>query len=159
MPRRRVVITGLGIITAAGCGVGEVWAALRTGRTGLGPLTLFASPRNGRYLVGQVRVDVNQLAGGVRGSRSDKLAWIAAQEAIQQSGLTVPVGEATAERTGILLGSNVAGVMGTEDILDRMLRKQPHNFSLVRYHECASATDLCARRLGVRGPAATFFTS
>jgi len=62
-----------------------MWDALRAGRSGLGPLTLFASPRYGHHQVGQVRVDVDELAGDARGSRSDKLAWIAAREAIRQA--------------------------------------------------------------------------
>ena len=159
MSRRCAVVTGLGAITAAGCGVREVWDALRSGRTGLGPLTLFESPRNGRQLVGQVRVDVDRLAGDARGSRSDKLAWIAAQEAIKQSGLVSPVGGSSADRMGVLLGSTVAGMLGTEKMLDRLLRAQRRCFAPARYHECASATDLCARRLGARGPTATFSTA
>ena len=78
MSRRRPVVTGLGVIAAAGCGVAAVWDALRSGRSGLGPLTLFSSSRYGRHPVGQVRADVDRLAGRTRGSRSDKLAWIAA---------------------------------------------------------------------------------
>ena len=146
MTSRRPVVTGLGIITAAGCGVSAVWDALRTSRSGLGPLTLFASPRYGRHQVGQVRVDVDQSAGVARGSRSDKLAWIAAREAILQSGLAVPAGGAGAERTGVLLGSTVAGMLGTEEVVGRLLREQRRRFAPMRYHECASATDLCARR-------------
>ena len=42
-----------------------VWDALRAGRSGLGPLTLFASPRHGRHRVGQVCADVDALAGGI----------------------------------------------------------------------------------------------
>ena len=79
MLRRTPVITGIGIICAAGCGVAAVWESIRTNRSGLGPLTLFSSPRYAGQLVGQVRDDVDQLAGPVRGSRSDKLAWIAAR--------------------------------------------------------------------------------
>ena len=44
-------------------------------------------------------------------------------------------------------------------MLDRLLRKQRHSFAPARYHECASATDLCARRFGARGPTATFSTA
>jgi 3-oxoacyl-(acyl-carrier-protein) synthase len=159
MYSRRPVVTGLGIITAAGCGVSAVWDALRTARSGLGPLTLFASPRYGRHQVGQVRVDVDQLAGVVRGSRSDKLAWIAAREAILQSGLAAPADGPGAERTGVLLGSTVAGMLGTEEVFGRLLSEQRRRFAPMRYHECASATDLCARRLGARGPTATFSTA
>jgi len=159
MSSRRPVVTGLGIITAAGCGVSAVWDALRTGRSGLGPLTLFASPRYGSHQVGQVRAEVDQLAGDARGSRSDKLAWIAAREAIRQSGLAAPLAGARADRAAVLLGTTVAGILGTETMLDRLLRKQRHSFIPARYHECASATDLCARRFGARGPTATFSTA
>jgi len=159
MSGRPLVVTGLGVITATGCGVEEVWDALRAGRTGLGPLTLFESPRHGRALVGQVRAAVDQLAGNTRGSRSDKLAWIAAQQALDQAGLTLPADPASAERTGVLLGSTVAGFLGTESLIHRLLREQPRRFGPARYHECASATDLCARRLGALGPVATFSTA
>jgi len=183
MSSRRPVVTGLGIPTAAGCGVSAMWDALRTGRSGLGPLTLFASPRYGRHQVGQVRVDVDQLARDVRGSRSDKLAWIAAREAILQSGLPAPATGALAERTGVLLGSTVAGMLGTEEVVGALLRENPQSairnpqllgaeeapgrllrgqsprLTPLRYHECASATDLCARRLGALGPTATFSTA
>ena len=69
MSRRTPVITGTGIICAAGCGVASVWESIRANRSGLGPLTLFPSPRFGHHLVGQVCEDVELLAGNVRGSR------------------------------------------------------------------------------------------
>ena len=87
MSSRNPVITGTGVISAAGSNRREVWEALRKGKSGLGPLTLFASARYGSHLVGQVREDVDRLAQGVRGSRSDKLGWLAAQEALEQAGL------------------------------------------------------------------------
>jgi 3-oxoacyl-(acyl-carrier-protein) synthase len=48
MAARFPVITGLGIITATGCGVAENWRAIAAGRSGLKPLTLFQSPRYGQ---------------------------------------------------------------------------------------------------------------
>jgi 3-oxoacyl-(acyl-carrier-protein) synthase len=159
MASRRAVVTGIGLITAAGCGVREVWDAVRAGRSGLGPLTLFQSPRNGRHLVGQVRADIELLAADVRGSRSDKLAWIAADAALKQCGVAVPVDSASASRVGVLLGSTVAGMLGTESVVARLLRSRSQRFGPIRHHECASATDLCAQRLGARGPTATFSTA
>jgi 3-oxoacyl-(acyl-carrier-protein) synthase len=50
-------------------------------------------------------------------------------------------------------------MLGTEDMLDGLLRGQRRRFTPARYHECASATDLCARRLGARGPTATLSTA
>ncbi|MGA3144539.1 MAG: beta-ketoacyl-[acyl-carrier-protein] synthase family protein [Verrucomicrobiota bacterium] len=154
-----VVVTGLGVITAAGCGVPAVGDALRAGRSGLGPLTLFASPRHGRHLVGQVCADVDFLAGNVRGSRSDKLAWIATQEAVKQAGLEPGLRSVAPERVGVAFGSTVAGMLGTEEVLRRLLREDRQRFGPLRFHECASATELCARQLGVRGPCLTFSTA
>ena len=157
--RHPVVVTGLGVITAAGCAAPAVWDALRSGRSGLGPLTLFASPRHHRHLVGQVRADVDALAGNVRGSRSDKLAWIATQEAVKQAGLEPGCRAVASERVGVAFGSTVAGMLGTEGVLRHLLREGRQRFGPFRFHECASATELCARLLGARGPCLTFSTA
>ena len=45
MSPRNPVITGAGIVCAAGRGVAPVWESIRSNRSGLGPLTLFSSPR------------------------------------------------------------------------------------------------------------------
>lgn len=169
---RLPVVTGLGVVSAAGSGVGEVWEALCRGRSGLGALTLFASARYAAHAVGQVRRDLGVESGGVRGSRSDQLTWIAAQEAIRQAG--VDAGDAAgssrgtglglgkglaSDRAGMVLGSTVAGMLGTEEVLRCLLREPRHPFGAFRFHECASATDLCARRLGLRGPTLTLSTA
>jgi 3-oxoacyl-(acyl-carrier-protein) synthase len=159
MSRRQPVITGTGIICAAGCGIREVWEAIRQGRSGLDPLTLFALPRYSNHLVGQVRGNVDALAGDVRGSRSDKLAWIAAQEALRRAGWVPGWGGLRPERLGVALGCTVGGMLGTEQFLARLLREHQHRFGPLRFHECASAADLGARHLGARGPCATFSTA
>ncbi len=51
----RIVITGLGILSAAGRGLDATRATLREGRSGLGSLTLFDSTRCGHFPVGEVR--------------------------------------------------------------------------------------------------------
>ena len=158
MPLRSPVITGTGVISAAGSNRREVWEALRTGRSGLGPLTLFVSARYGSHLVGQVREDVDRLAQGVRGSRSDKLGWLAAREALEQAGLG-PETKIVPERRGVLLGSTVGGMLGTEQFMAHLLREQRRRFGPLRFHECAGVTDLCARMLGARGPCATVSTA
>ena len=117
MSRRAPVITGSGIISAAGCGVAAVWESVRANRSGLGPLTLFASPRYANHLVGQVREDVDELAGNVRGSRSDKLAWIAAREALAAAGLDSEHNKIDPPRVGVMLGATVGGMLGTEKFL------------------------------------------
>jgi 3-oxoacyl-(acyl-carrier-protein) synthase len=104
-------------------------------------------------------MNVDALAGNVRGSRSDKLAWIAAQEALASAGLASSLGVLDPERAGVLLGCTVGGMLGTEQFLARLLREQKRRFGPLRFHECAGAVDLCAQRLGARGPCATVSTA
>ncbi|MEI7728233.1 MAG: beta-ketoacyl-[acyl-carrier-protein] synthase family protein [Verrucomicrobiota bacterium] len=163
MSRRSPVVTGIGILCAAGCGSRRVWEAIRDGRSGLGPLTLFSSPRFGHHLVGQVREDVDALAGKVRGSRSDKLAWIAAREALSSAGLNpAEVSNSSGlspQRIGVIFGSTVGGMRGTEQFLHQLLREKRHRFGSLRFHECASSTDLCARMVQAQGPCTTISTA
>lgn len=155
MPLRRPVITGTGIVSAAGCGVGQVWDSLRSGRAGLGPLTLFPSTRYARQLVGQVCEDVDRLAGPVRGSRSDKLIWIAAKQALVAAGFADGHPSLAPERLGVAIGSTVGGMLGTERWLAGVLREQRHRFGPLRFHSCASSANLCARQMGAAGPCLT----
>ena len=159
MFRRAPVITGTGIICAAGCGVTAVWESVRANRSGLGPLTLFSSPRYANHLVGQVRDKVDELAGTVRGSRSDKLSWIAAREALAAAGLEAGLGKINSERVGVMLGATVGGMLGTETFLTALLRENKHRFGPLRFHECAGAADLCANKIGALGPVATLSTA
>jgi 3-oxoacyl-(acyl-carrier-protein) synthase len=159
MTRRNPVITGCGIICAAGCGVAAVWESVRANRPGLGPLTLFSSPRYANHLVGQVRDNVDRLAGNARGSRSDKLSWIAAREALAAAGLESGPGKVNPARAGVMIGATVGGMLGTEQFLAALLREKKHRFGPLRFHECAGAADLCAKKIGALGPVATLATA
>jgi 3-oxoacyl-(acyl-carrier-protein) synthase len=159
MFRRNPVITGSGIICAAGCGVAAVWESVRANRSGLGPLTLFSSLRYANHPVGQVRDNVDRLAGNVRGSRSDKLAWIAAREALTAAGLESGLIKINPTRAGVMLGATVGGMLGTEEFLAALLRENKHRFGPLRFHECAGAADLCAGKIGALGPVATLSTA
>ena len=159
MLRRHPVITGVGIISAAGCGVREVWESVRTAEAGLGPLTLFPSTRYARHPVGQIRQDVDRLAAGVRGSRSDKLAWIAAQQALTQARFGPRVEGMVPQRVGVVMGGTVGGMLGSEQFLSRLLREGRQRLGPLRFHECASSAELCARQSGAQGPCTTLSTA
>src|SRR3954470_19060547 len=106
MAARVPVITGLGIVTAAGINVNQVWDAISRGTSGLKPLTLFQSPRYGQILTGEIQQDLTSLGAPLHGSRSDRLGWLAARDAISSSGIDL---KHTGDRTGILMGSSVGG--------------------------------------------------
>jgi 3-oxoacyl-(acyl-carrier-protein) synthase len=150
------VITGLGIVTAAGCGVDEVWAAITSGASGLKPLSLFQSPRYGQMLVGEINRDLTELGAPLRGSRSDKLGWLAARDALASAKINLPP---IAERAGIVLGCSVGGSFDSEHFLTALIKRGKMRARPTRFHECHSAVDLIANDFGLLGPSLTIATA
>jgi len=148
----QIVVTGIGVVSAAGWTPDEVWAALMAGRSGLGPLTLFSSARCGRIPVAEVRGD---LAGRSRlpdGSRTDQLAVYAAREAFRAAGLDR---EPAGGDVGIVLGNCTGGMSDSERFVQKLLRENRADFDLLRHHECACATNAAAEALALGGFRAT----
>src|SRR5690606_16671602 len=116
MSRRRVVVTGLGIVSPVGNDIATAWDAITNGRSGIGPITHFDASTYPTRIAGQVR-------------DFDPAAWVpakdvkkmdpfihygiaAAQMAMQDAGLEI--GEGNATRTGVLIGSGIGGIAGIE---------------------------------------------
>lgn len=156
MGARHPVITGLGIIAAPGRDVGEVWSSVAGGVCGLKPLSLFQSPRYGQIPVGEIRHDLVQLGAPLRASRSDRLGWLAAREAIQSANLNLPD---FADRAGVLLGCSVGGSFDSERFLISLMRRGKMYPRPTRFHECASAVDLIADEFGLFGPSLAVSTA
>src|SRR5690348_8938109 len=108
------VVTGMGIVAAPGFGIEEIWQSIEAGRCGLNPMTLFPSPRYGQALSGEVRRDLRTLGAPLRGSRSDRLGWLAARQAIETSKVNL---RDYADRAGVLLGASVGGSFDCERFL------------------------------------------
>lgn len=149
MPERFPVITGLGIVAAPGINATEVWRAVADGACGLKPLGLFPSPRYGQVPVGEIRHDLAALGAPLRGSRSDKLGWLAARDALRDARLNPAE---FAERTGVLLGCSVGGSFDSEQFLINLMRRGIMRPRPTRFHECASAIEVIADGFGLYGP-------
>jgi 3-oxoacyl-(acyl-carrier-protein) synthase len=143
------VVTGLGIVAAPGCGVGNIWQAVRAGADGLRPLSLFESPRYGQVPAGEIRQNLTALGAPPRGSRSDRLGWLAAREAIAAARLNL---ENCGDRAGVLLGSSVGGSYDSERFLTALIKRGQMRARPTRFHECVSAVDLIADEFGLYGP-------
>lgn len=156
MADRFPVITGLGVIAAPGVTVAEVWAAIAAGQTALQPLTLFHSPRYGQIPVGEIRHDLVALGAPVRGSRSDKLAWLAARDAIRDAQLDF---SQCGNRTGVVLGCSVGGSYDSEKFLVTLLKKNRMRPRATRFHECSSPVDAIANDFGCYGPSLAISTA
>ena len=155
--KREVVITGLGIISAAGASAGETWQALKEGKSGLSPFSLLPSARYAGIPAGQLPAELSAISGLERASRPDHLAVIAARQAFKESfsGAALP----RPEKTGVILGACVGGMAESELFLQRLLLEGVRDTRLLRFHECASSAEAVAETLGLFGPCETISTA
>ncbi len=124
MSKRRVVVTGLGIVSPLGNDLASSWDGIVHGRSGIGPVTHFDTTGFTTTIAGEIR-------------NFDPTAWITPKDvkkmdpfihygvaaslmALRDSGLEVT--EANAERIGAIIGSGIGGILGIEE-------------QSIRYHE------------------------
>jgi 3-oxoacyl-[acyl-carrier-protein] synthase II len=114
--KRRVGITGIGLVSSVGTTRDKTWANLVAGCCGISPMTLFDSQGYRSRIAAQV--DVDALASRLtplqcrRWSRSDKFAVLAAREAVADSGLqTVGLPR---DRIGVIVGSSTGDLTRNE---------------------------------------------
>ena len=107
---RRIVVTGLGAVTPVGNSVPDLWDALRAGRSGVGPVTLFDASR----LPSQVAAEVKGFdperhlppKAAKRMARFTQFAAVATLEAWNQAGLE---GAFDPDRAGVIIGNGIGG--------------------------------------------------
>ncbi|TXI48517.1 MAG: beta-ketoacyl-[acyl-carrier-protein] synthase II [Lysobacter sp.] len=124
MSQRRVVVTGLGIVSPLGNDLASNWDAIVHGRSGIAPVSNFDASAFATRIAGEVK-------------NFDPSLWISAKDqkkmdpfihygvaatmmAIQDSGLTID--ERNVERIGAIVGSGIGGILGIEE-------------QTIRYHE------------------------
>lgn len=128
---RRVVITGMGVVTSLGESIPAFWEALCAGRSGVGPLTLFDTTEFKVHFGGQVR-DWDPVARfGVKEARHldrfAQFALVAAEGAVQQSG--IDFSKLAPEHCGVLIGSGIGGLNEFEAQHSTMIHKGPSRIS------------------------------
>ncbi len=116
MSRRRVVVTGLGLVCPVGNTVAEGWSALLAGRSGIGPITRFDASAFACRFAGEVKgFNVEDYIPGKEARHMDTFihyGLAAAVQAVRDAGL--PTGETLspeqAERIGCMVGSGIGGL-------------------------------------------------
>ncbi len=111
---RRVVVTGMGILSALGRDVATTWAGMIAGRSGVGPITLFDPERLECRIAGEVKdFDSSHILDKKDVRRTDRyiqFGLVAAREAMDQAGLPARLEGEDAERTGVIYGTGLGGV-------------------------------------------------
>jgi 3-oxoacyl-[acyl-carrier-protein] synthase II len=128
---RRVVITGVGLVTPVGIGVREPWEALLRGASGIGPITRFDTTDFVTKFGGEVRgfkaedwLDVKETR---RMDLFIQFAMAASQIAMNDSGLVIDDSNAT--RVGVYVGAGLGGLATLEDTHDVLREKGPRRIT------------------------------
>jgi len=132
LSKRRVVVTGLGILSPVGIGLQQNWQSITAGRSGIGRITHFDPTGYPSTIAGEVKgFDPTQLGmtekEARRMDRFIQLGMAAGIEAFKDSGLTVT--EANAERIGVNIGSGIGGVGTIEETARLVVERGPRRVS------------------------------
>lgn len=123
MSKRRVVVTGLGLITPVGIGVSETWKNIIAGKSGITAISKFDTSNFSSQIAGEVKnFDPLQYLNAKEARRMDtfiQYGLAAGIEAIKDSGFVID--EKTSERIGVSIGSGIGGIdliESTSDVFD-----------------------------------------
>jgi 3-oxoacyl-[acyl-carrier-protein] synthase II len=129
--RRRVALTGVGLVSPLGVGTAENWRALLEGRSGIGPITRFDASAYPCRIAGEVKgfnpldyVDKKEV------KKSDTFihyALAATRFALEDSGLVID--ESNGDRVGVVIGSGIGGLPLIESMHRTLLEKGPDRVS------------------------------
>jgi len=131
LSKRRVVITGLGIISPVGIGIPAAWQNIVAGKSGIGKITHFDASLFACQVAGEVKdFDATQFLPAKDARRMDRFihfGLVAGMEAFKDSGLEVT--EQNAERIGVNIGSGIGGLPLIEATHNEYLAAGPRKIS------------------------------
>ncbi len=154
--KRRVAVTGMGVISPLGVGVEENWAGLTAGRSGIGPITKFDTEAFAVKIAGEVKdFDPVQYIDHKDVKKMDAFihfAVVSSQFAMEDSGFQI--NGANAERTGVLIGAGLGGLPAIEKYYDLYRDRGPRKISpfLIPMMIANLASGQVSIQYGAKGP-------
>jgi len=147
---RRVVVTGIGLVSPAGLGTEETWRSILAGRSGIAPITLFDASRYSTRFAGEVKgfdplvwLDKKELK---KCGRFIQFALAGTSMAMAASGLRIHPGNAA--RVGVAIGSGIGGFEVIEREHQVLLKRGPERVS--PFFIVAALVNLAAGRVAMR---------
>lgn len=162
MPRR-VVITGMGVVSSLGSTLDQYWSGLVEGRSGVGPITLFDTSAFKVHFGGQVRDwDPDTYFGHKDARRLDRFAQFAlfaAEAAVVDSG--IDFGRYEPYRCGVLIGSGIGGLNEFEEQYRTFLEKGPSRISVFTIPKLMvnAGSGQVSIKYGLKGPTSAVATA
>ncbi len=128
---RRVVITGMGIVSPVGIGISTFWHSLTKGKSGIAHITLFDTGAYSSKIAGEVKdFHVENWIDAKEASKMDRFtqfAVIAADEAIKEAGISEI--KTSPERIGVLIASGIGGIGTFAEQQDTLRVRGPRRVS------------------------------
>jgi 3-oxoacyl-[acyl-carrier-protein] synthase II len=160
---RRVVVTGIGVVSPVGIGADVSWDALVAGRSGIADITLFDTTDYPIHIAGEVKdFDVSQYMDGKDARRHDRnthFAVAASGEALKDAGLLnadgkLDTAQADPDRFGMIVGTAIGGIGMIADGLATLRDRGPDRVSpfLLPHMIPDAASGMVAIQYGIRGP-------
>ena len=150
MTRRRVVVTGLGIVSPVGNTVSEAWSALVAGKSGIAPVTKFDASALACRFAGEVKnFELEKYIPGKEARHMDTFihfGMAAGIQAWEDCGLAVS--EENAERIGVLIGSGIGGLPLIEETQVEYAARGPRRIS--PFFVPASIINMISGNLSIR---------
>jgi 3-oxoacyl-[acyl-carrier-protein] synthase II len=154
--KRRVVVTGVGLVTPLGVGIENVWKRILNGESGIGPTTRFDVTKHDTKFAGEVK---DFRAGDFISPKEIKridlfiqYALAASKIAIEDSGLDM--GREEAERVGVVVGTGLGGLPTLEKYHSILLERGPGRISpfFIPMLIANEAPGHIAIQFGIKGP-------
>lgn len=127
---RRVVVTGIGAVSPLGNNVKDTWEALKSGKNGIAPITLFDTEKFKAKLGAEVKgfdpKDYMEINDTLRTDRYAQFAVAAAQQAVDESAVE---GTVEPERFAVIFGTGIGGIGTFEAEHTKLIEKGPRRVS------------------------------
>jgi 3-oxoacyl-[acyl-carrier-protein] synthase II len=154
--KRRVVVTGLGVVTSLSCQVADLWKRVLAGESGIHEIRLFDTAAHKVHFGGDVHDwsagDYMSAKDAKRIDRFTQFAMVAGIDAVRDSG--IEFAKIDPFRSGVILGSGIGGLHEIETQVERLLHKGPDKVSAFTIPKLMlnAASGQLSIEFGLRGP-------
>ena len=163
MAKRRVVVTGIGMVTPLGLDASSTWSALLDGRSGAGPIKHFDTTQFATHFACLVKdFEVTRYMSAKDAKKMDTFihyGMVAGMEAVADAG--IEINDTNRHRVGVMVSSGIGGIQGIEQNHKKLLSGGPRRVS--PFFVPASITNMLAGQLsmhyGITGPTMAIVTA